>query len=189
ESAINEVLAAEPVWALCPYDTRRLPGAVVTEAMRTHPETTDRPSAQYVPPREFVGVPPDPPPAGATWFLVPSPFDIRRARDAVSEAARATGMTEARVATLTVAVSEAVSNALRHGRTAARVWTWTEPGLALVVQVDDDGRGIADPLAGYRPPSPGGTGAGLWTARQMADVVDVWARPGGGTSVRVAMTA
>lgn len=190
ESAINDVLAREPVWAICPYDTRRLPPTLVSEAMRTHPATTDGTTGRYMSPGEFVGSPPeDPPPADAAWFLMPSPFDLRRARDAVAEVARATGMKPVRVASLTVAVGEVLANALRHGRTAAQVWTWTEPGMGLVVQVDDEGRGIADPLAGYRPPSPETGRWGLWMARQMADVVDVWVRPGGGTSVRLAMTA
>ena len=188
ESALNDVMAREPVWATCPYDVARLSDSVVAEAMRTHPATPDLPTGDFAPPAEFVGRPDGPPPDHATWFLVPSPFDVRRSRDMVAGAARAAGMAETQVASMTVAVSEVVTNALRHGRTAARVWTWTEPGMSLVVQVDDGGRGIADPLAGYRPPS-GGAGLGLWTARQMADVLDLWVRPEGGTSVRISMRA
>lgn len=55
----------------------------------------------------------------------------------------------------------------------------------LLCQVDDRGPGVADALAGYRPPA-GATvqGRGLWITRQLVDLLEVVPTPTG-TSVRV----
>ena len=54
---------------------------------------------------------------------------------------------------LLIGVSEAVSNAQRHGRPPATVRIWATPDR-IVVTVHDTGRGPADPLAGLIP-APG----------------------------------
>src|SRR5438094_42560 len=71
---------------------------------------------------------------------------------------------------LLIGVSEAVSNAQRHGRPPATVRIWAPPGR-IVVTVHDTGRGPADHLAGLTP-APGNTpdrrlGLGLWAMHQL----------------------
>jgi len=50
-----------------------------------------------------------------------------------------------------MAANEVLTNALRYGRGAVALWGWPDDGRFLC-QIQDDGRGIADPLAGYVPP-------------------------------------
>ena len=66
---------------------------------------------------------------------------------------------------------------------ALRSATGTDGGY-LVCQIDDAGAGLADPLAGYRPPgTEQRAGRGLWLARQVVDLMQI--APGHrGTSVR-----
>jgi anti-sigma regulatory factor (Ser/Thr protein kinase) len=51
---------------------------------------------------------------------------------------------------LLIGVSEAVGNALTHGRAPVIVRIWVTPDR-LVISVHDQGRGPADPLAGHLP--------------------------------------
>jgi anti-sigma regulatory factor (Ser/Thr protein kinase) len=71
---------------------------------------------------------------------------------------------------LLIGVSEAVSNAQRHGRPPATVRIWATPAR-IVVTVHDEGRGPADHLAGLIP-APSNTsdrrlGLGLWAMHQL----------------------
>jgi anti-sigma regulatory factor (Ser/Thr protein kinase) len=69
-----------------------------------------------------------------------------------------------------IGVTEAVTNAQRHGRPPVTVRIWAA-GDRVVVTVHDTGRGPADPLAGLVPvPSstPGRhLGLGLWVTHQL----------------------
>jgi hypothetical protein len=52
-------------------------------------------------------------------------------------------------------------------------------------QIDDEGLGVSDPLAGYLPPDPVAIGGrGCWLARQLIDLLQI-APTGAGTSVRL----
>jgi anti-sigma regulatory factor (Ser/Thr protein kinase) len=71
---------------------------------------------------------------------------------------------------LLIGVSEAVTNARRHGHPPATVRIWATPGR-IVVTIHDTGRGPADRLAGLVPP-PGNIsdrrgGLGLWAMHQL----------------------
>ena len=71
---------------------------------------------------------------------------------------------------LLIGVSEAVTNAERHGRPPATVRIWAAPDR-IMVTVQDTGRGPADRLAGLVP-VPGSTsdrrlGLGLWVMHQL----------------------
>jgi anti-sigma regulatory factor (Ser/Thr protein kinase) len=98
------------------------------------------------------------------------------ARRAFARVATAAGLGVERVAELTVAVNEVTTNALVHGRGAARLRAWiTGPGGVACV-VDDDGDGPTDPLLGFVPaPSDALGGRGVWLARQLFDRVE-WGR-------------
>ena len=69
---------------------------------------------------------------------------------------------------LLLGVSEAVSNALIHGRPPATVRIWAAPDR-IVVSVHDHGRGPADPLAGLVPAASNAAtlGLGLWLIHQL----------------------
>jgi anti-sigma regulatory factor (Ser/Thr protein kinase) len=69
---------------------------------------------------------------------------------------------------LLLGVSEAVTNALVHGRAPATVRIWATPDR-IVISVHDHGRGPADPLAGLvRAASTAATpGLGLWLIHQL----------------------
>jgi anti-sigma regulatory factor (Ser/Thr protein kinase) len=88
---------------------------------------------------------------------------------------------------LLIGVSEAVTNARRHGRPPATVRIWATPGR-IVVTVHDTGRGPADPLAGLVPApsniSDRGLGLGLWAMHQL-DIDVALRHTGDGFTVRL----
>jgi hypothetical protein len=58
EARISSALASVPVSFVCAYDSRELPPEIIIDAQRTHPILRNskgaRPSAQYVPPADFI---------------------------------------------------------------------------------------------------------------------------------------
>jgi hypothetical protein len=81
------------------------------------------------------------------------------------------------------ATSEVVANGLRHGRPPVRARAWSQ-NTTLIVHVDDPG-GLSIPAqAGYRPPVGPADSAGLWVARQLADVL-ITHTSSGRTAVRM----
>lgn len=88
------------------------------------------------------------------------------ARDAVQglAAGRLDGDT---VADLVLAVDEATTNALVHGRPPTRIRVWVDADR-VVVHVRDRGPGPASPLAGLVPAhSVTGAGLGMWLTHQL----------------------
>jgi anti-sigma regulatory factor (Ser/Thr protein kinase) len=66
-----------------------------------------------------------------------------------------------------VAANEVFENARRHGGGVSRVRAGLVDGW-FVCEIEDRGRGLDDPLAGYLPPrAEHGRGAGLWVARRL----------------------
>jgi anti-sigma regulatory factor (Ser/Thr protein kinase) len=86
---------------------------------------------------------------------------------------------------LILGVSEAVSNALRHGEPPVTVRIWATPDR-IVVSIHDLGPGPADPLAGLVPalPSTSNAGLGLWILHQL-DVDAALSYTGDGFTVRL----
>jgi anti-sigma regulatory factor (Ser/Thr protein kinase) len=192
ESALNAVLAPFPVSLLCLYDAARLDGSVLNSACRTHPRVRrrdgERACGEFEPPQEFLRRSnpelAQPPPWAARLPAAGDPADARRF---VREQALGAGVPPERAADLCVAANEVVTNALVHGGGAATLLAWTHDGR-FVCQIEDAGRGIPDPLAGYRPPAGEATGGyGLWLARQLVDLLQIGPRPTGlpGTAVRL----
>jgi anti-sigma regulatory factor (Ser/Thr protein kinase) len=88
---------------------------------------------------------------------------------------------------LLIGISEAVSNAWRHGRPPATVRIWATPGR-IVVTVHDTGRGPTDRLAGLVP-APGNIsdhrlGLGLWAMHQL-DIDVALRHTGDGFTIRL----
>ncbi|MEU4428683.1 anti-sigma factor RsbA family regulatory protein [Actinoplanes sp. NPDC024001] len=178
EAAVNELYDDFPVWSMCAYDTRITPEVVLADVRRTHRRTVlpggrHLPHPEYTEPAAFLGEPrrplPDPlqqaPPRAD--LTDPSPG---RAREAIREVHDDLLGREALDGML-LAVSEAVSNAHRHGRGPVRMRAWTGADR-VVVSVSDTGAGPADPFAGLLPAGDGTAGGfGLWLTHLFCDHV------------------
>jgi anti-sigma regulatory factor (Ser/Thr protein kinase) len=187
ESAINHAYDDFPLWSMCAYDTRTTPGPVLADILRTHPRVArpgDRhePSPDYAEPREFLRedrpVVPDPleltPPA--VELTGPAPTD---ARAALATMNRAGVLGEDALADMQIAVTETVTNALRHGTPPVLVRGWVGPDR-LVVTVTDRGPGPDDPFAGLQAAAHAPIGGlGLWLTHQLCDHVALARGPEG----------
>jgi len=190
ESVLNAVLGPFPVSLVCTYDTSRLDPSITADARRTHPrvrEGAERVSPQFEAPEQLLGqwvaeLPP--PPADAAAFQ--GSVDLHAAREFLNGEALAAGLKPARARDLCLAATEVLTNALVHGGGGAGLRAWPLEGT-FFCQIDDAGRGLTDPLAGYLPPSPAvDSGRGLWLARQLVDLLQIVPAPGG-TTVRLRM--
>ncbi|MBL8925790.1 MAG: ATP-binding protein [Pseudonocardia sp.] len=191
DAALNVTLADVAATVLCLYPQLPLHLEVTDGAGRNHPlvlvEGALRHNPDHRGAREVLtergGVPapallgaPDQRMVFDTWQLV----DVR---DAVARAARAAGCDQDRVADLVLAVNEVATNAVEHGSGDAHLALWTGT-RELLCEVHDDGR-LVDPLPGLRAPHPSvPRGRGLWIARQLCDLLHVWADDAG-THVRI----
>jgi len=195
ESAINHAYDEYPLWSMCAYDAHATPADVLADVARTHP-TVAMPGGRhvashtYVQPTMFLGAPPLAPPdpleadRPGVELTAPTPATARR------EVAAAVGgrLPATTVDELLIAVSEAVSNALRHGRPPMRLRAWAGDGRA-VVAVSDGGDGPTDPFAGLLPASDrSGGGLGLWLTHQLCDHVTL-ERTGEGFTIRLVAEA
>jgi anti-sigma regulatory factor (Ser/Thr protein kinase) len=173
EAAVNTVWQDFPVWGLCLYDTATSPAMVLDVAERTHPRIVSpsgarRANSRFQGVADFEALPPVPDPLEQTTPMIelvdPSAAEARRALMQIG-AGRVAGTI---LDDLLLGVSEAVSNALIHGRPPAIVRVWATPD-GIVISVHDQGRGPADPLAGLVP-APDRTatlGLGLWLIHQL----------------------
>jgi anti-sigma regulatory factor (Ser/Thr protein kinase) len=179
ESICNVVLAALPVWMICPYNTS-LFNHILPDAYRTHPLIRDarvrrEASTAYLQPCEFFKA------LDAEHKLPPAPRDARvlrfetsrEARSLVVAEASAAGLHPDRISDLEMATSEIATNAIRHARQGAEMRVWTVPD-EIACQVSDTGSGMNDPTAGYgKPEKPEVGGWGLLLARKLCDSVEV----------------
>lgn len=190
ESSLNAVLAPFPATLLCLYDAAALDRSIVETAYRTHPvvdlDGSRHASGVFMEPDDFLrrwrhqlATPPP-------WAAAVAAFeDLCRFRRFVMKEAFLAGLDRERAMDLTAAANEVVGNVFLHADGAPSVWTWSEGGR-FFCQIADRGPGIADPLAGYRPPVEGDSGRGLWMARQLADLINIVATDQG-TTVRLEM--
>jgi anti-sigma regulatory factor (Ser/Thr protein kinase) len=192
ESVCNVVLAALPVWMICPYNAS-LFNHILPDAYRTHPlirdaRVTREASTSYLQPGEFFQV------LDAEHELPPAPRDARVLRFETSREARALAGAEAsaaglhadRIQDLELATSEVATNAIRHARQGAELRVWTMPD-EVVCQVSDTGDGMTDRMAGYGEPNePHVGGWGLLLARKLCDSVEV-RTTSEGTVIRLGM--
>ncbi|MGH8979906.1 MAG: ATP-binding protein, partial [Acidimicrobiales bacterium] len=190
DAVLNDALLDVPVSMVCVYDEQVLASDVVERAQCSHPHVGLAPPVEnerYLTPAEYLAQRRGaalPAPEGATRLSGrPAPVN---ARALVNEVLGARGMARQTVHDAAVAATELVTNSWQAGATHVEVSCWHLDGEAGV-QVDDDGPGLRDPLAGFRRPAPSDErGRGLWMVRQLADAVDIWPHDRG-TSVRVRM--
>jgi len=179
EAAANVAYDAFDVAVVCPYDTAQLPAQVVDAALETHPEVLDasgtRRNERFVDPRAFLrrrGEIPGPP-ADVVPYRIERPEDLVDVRAFVTARGRAADLSRLSTEELALAASELAANALVHGRSPRRLWTYVADDR-FVCRLEDAGPGFRDPLAGYFPPASNAHGGrGLWIARQLCDVVEI----------------
>lgn len=188
EAAINDLYAALPVWSICPYDTRSIAAEVLDDVERTHPylvaaDGEHRPNPRYTEPTAFLSerahreIDPLEQSRPDLALTDPAPTDGRRAAAAL---AATTTLDRETIDGLVVGVSEALANAIRHGRPPVEFRAWAAPERVLVV-VRDRGSGPSDPYAGYLPRrgEQVDSGLGLWITRQVCSRVTLIQTPEG----------
>lgn len=126
--------------------------------------------------------------SGAAWALRAVPSAVGQMRRRAAAFASAVGASEEMAHAVALAVSETVSNAVIHayaGREPGRVSvSCRADGERLVVEVTDDGAGVAE-----RDDSPG-VGHGLAMVGALAQTLEVSPRPDGpGTTVTMSFAA
>jgi anti-sigma regulatory factor (Ser/Thr protein kinase) len=168
ESAVNTVWHQFPIWSRCLYDAGTAAPRVLDIAERTHPRIVlpsglYQPSVRYQDPAVFEPLHPDPDPlecsVPALVLTDPSAFQARHALASIGHGRLADTV----LRDVLIGVSEAVSNAWRHGRPPVTVRIWAAP-RRMLVRVHDTGPGPGNAVAGLAPAwaRPGLRGAGLW---------------------------
>ncbi|WP_300015689.1 ATP-binding protein [Pseudonocardia sp.] len=208
DAAVNVTLAELPVHLTCFFPEMPLHQAVLDGARGNHPQLLVDGrllhNPEHRPPRAVLAGHPAASPAllGAPDLRLPfHSWQLQDVRRAVRALAGAAGFTEDRTEDVVLAVNEIATNAVEHGtgdpgavedvavpRTGsaprpAELHVWATPA-GLTCEVHDGGT-LRDPLPGLHAPHPSDPrGRGLWIARQICDLLHVWA-DAEGTHVRV----
>jgi anti-sigma regulatory factor (Ser/Thr protein kinase) len=174
EAAIDRALGDLPVWAPCLYDTRIAPAEVLDTAARLHHDVLDRSGAHVTNATfhearhlaEFLSPDPDPLERSAPTVELVDPTPAQ-ARAAVAQLTH--GVLDVdRHRALVLAVSEAATNAVVHGRPPLSVRIWLGDAR-VITHVHDSGSGPTDPLVGLLHGGGDGaeSGRGLWLTHQL----------------------
>lgn len=190
DALLNVVFAGTPTMIMCAYDAAALPGHVLDDAARTHPELA-RPDGtaraeEFTDPAAFCAecdaapLPPPPSTAARRSFATGGLPGLRSFLSA--EAARC-GLPEERTLPFVLAVNEVATGIVRDGGGHGSLWVWAEGG-ELVCDVTDPARVLTDPFPGYEPPGAAGHHAAMWAVRRLCHLVEI--RPGPhGTRIRL----
>lgn len=112
---------------------------------------------------------------------------LTEVRAEVSRQLSCAGLSTARAEEFLVAVSEAMTNAIRHGAGSGRVRLWRDG--RVVCEVADDGAGFPAGPPGRPIPKPAPVGRnggrGLWLTQELTDSMDIATGPDG-TRIRLA---
>jgi anti-sigma regulatory factor (Ser/Thr protein kinase) len=197
EAAVNIALARHDVWAVCVYDQRTLADEWVEDLCATHPliwsGDQHRPNDRYQDPVRFIAArrnaPADPVEHTAPTVELTDPSPAA-ARATVTGCTQHSGLPVTEIEGLILASSEAVANAIVHGRPPIVLRLWAQPNR-VTVTVTDTGTGPTDPFvgllpAGHRDLQSDGPGLGLWISHQLVDVTH--RRHPGGYTVRMTAT-
>ena len=186
EAVLNVAFRETGASLMCPYSTS-LPAGIVAAARKTHPETVRGgrvvPNPGFVDPWSYCAqcdsepLPPPPPDADT---LKLDRADLYWLRAYVTEYARRTTLPDEDLQRLLVAVTEVVTNAMRHGEPPIVLRQWTQvdaAGAALVCEVADGGRWEPGTWYGLIPPRPADSAAGsrfgLWAVRLLCSAVQI----------------
>jgi anti-sigma regulatory factor (Ser/Thr protein kinase) len=179
EATINHAFDQSPLWVLCLYDLRITSGDVLNDVTQTHPYlmTADGrhiANDRYLRPEVFLTqlrpAHPDPLEAASPLVHLVDPMP-QAARHEVRKVSSVTRLPIAEVEGLVIAVCEALTNSICHGRPPVQLRLWADPDR-VVVTVTDRGAGLTDPFAGLLPAATGPPGGlGLWLAHQLCSLV------------------
>jgi anti-sigma regulatory factor (Ser/Thr protein kinase) len=181
ESICNTAFAAYGAQVTCLWDSRWYPTIVLEDARSVHPhELTGAGRVRnpaYIGPTDYLAARNDVPgPAPPTPVDLDVPVEhsgvLPLLRRALKPWAEQRGFGPRAIADILLAATEVATNGLIHGGDPVRIRAWDHE-QTLVVQVDDGGRALLPPAAGYVFPDPGTGKRGMWLARQLADVVTV----------------
>ena len=182
ESVYNRLLGDAPVAAMCVYDRRRLPAAVIDSAAATHPVLVHGTSwaassglqdpVVYVP---SLPLPRAPMEDGAPVFAVDDAPTLAGLRHQLAAVLASLVPDREQQEDVHLAASEIAANAFRHGVRPVSARVWADGDLVICV-IPDRGTDYGDPFSGFAPAhgldlSHGGMG--LWLARKLCDHVDV----------------
>jgi anti-sigma regulatory factor (Ser/Thr protein kinase) len=193
ESVYNRLLGGAPVAAMCVYDRRRLPAAVIDSAAATHPVlvqgTSWAASSGFQDPVVYVPslpLPRAPMEDGAPIFSVDDAPTLAGLRHQLGAVLASLVPDREQQEDVHLAASEIAANAFRHGVRPVSARVWADGDLVICV-ISDRGTSYGDPFSGFAPAhgldlSHGGMG--LWLARKLCDHVDVLPS-GQGLSVRL----
>jgi anti-sigma regulatory factor (Ser/Thr protein kinase) len=180
--------AATPLRVLCPYDVAALPAPVIEDARRSHPfliagepgELQSSPEFQPIDLAEPYTRPLPASPDSAPCIAFQR-GGLGSLRSFVTDQAQQAGLEQRAASALVAAINELATNSLQHGGGQGELRIWTDDGW-LLCEVSDQGH-LTEPLAGRLPPAPD-SGAGLWLANQLTDLLQIHSGPAG-TVVRV----
>ena len=190
DAAMNLALTAMPVTMTCLYRDPLDP-VLAAAARWNHPlwmrdDGSVHENPEHREPAEVLTACPAgaPGPLGdADRELTFTPWQLTDLRMAVGEVAHAAGLSAERADDFVLAVNEVAGNAVEHGYGTGLLQLWLRPRL-LTCEVHDSGV-LANPLPGMRLPHPAEhRGRGVWIARQLCDLLHVWADHDG-THVRL----
>ncbi|MGC1184122.1 MAG: sensor histidine kinase [Candidatus Dormiibacterota bacterium] len=179
EALLNLVLEKHSqLRLLCPYDVDQLDPLALEVGRRTHPlvlQGGQSLNSELYPGTGHISqlhqVPLPAPPAGRIELEFGA-GQGPEVRQVVARCAVSAELPTMRRADLEWAVTELLTNSIRHGggRGTIRVW---EDSAGIVCEVQDRGR-LDDPLVGrYRPKFPGAEVRGLWLVNQICNLVQV----------------
>ncbi|MEU6372005.1 MEDS domain-containing protein [Streptomyces sp. NPDC046909] len=198
EALVTDLFAPYPITAMCLYDTRTAPPAVIDAARRTHPTELDRHGVhtgpEFTDPAVYVTQDlsplPAPPPEALALGLA---GDMTAAHRFATQQARSLGMAPEPADRFGEAVSGATGYAAAQGLDSAHLLLWSVRERILCEVRAPRGR-ITDPFLGFRPPGPEPRPEdGLWRTRQICEFVDLRSEDAaeGGWTIRMetALTA
>jgi anti-sigma regulatory factor (Ser/Thr protein kinase) len=181
ESVTNRLLGPA-VSAMCLYDRRRLPAAVVDSAAATHPAVVQGDTWSASPGFQDPGVyvpslplPRAPVEDGDPVFTVDNAPTLAGLRHQLGAVIASLVTDRDQQEDLHLAASEIAANAFRHGVRPVSARVWADGGRIICV-ISDRGTSYADPFSGFIPahgPDLSHGGMGLWLARKLWDHVDV----------------
>nr|WP_296065377.1 sensor histidine kinase [uncultured Actinoplanes sp.] len=192
ESMVNGMFAGYGCPITCIWNSDHHAPPIIDEVRKIHPQewtargVVDNPG--FVPPDDYLCEQNQPamtaaPPVTDVDYTVSQLYEVAACRAVVARWAALHHFVPAAVRQVVAAASEVITNGMHHGRPPVRVRAWYQDAT-LIVQVDDHGGRPIPADAGYRPPTSPADSAGLWVARQLADVLLTRTR-GGRTTVRM----
>lgn len=190
DAALNIACADIPVSLTCFYPEMALHRGIIRGARRNHPLLLVRGELrQNLDHRSPAEVLTEFPPAGPPILGPPDlrlrfrAWQLHEVRSTLERILLADGYGRGRAEDVVLAINEIATNAVEHGTLEAELLVWID-SEGLTCEIHDHGR-LAERLPGLRTPLPGERrGRGLWVARQLCDLLQVWTDQGG-THVRV----